>query len=98
MSLREAPLGIKPWKVALFRFRVPPPTTKSSPDSISILPALAGLEAVAILPSVLPVLKKKGTALAGPLQARTIATTRKTSARGMTHLHGKEKGKGRVPA
>jgi hypothetical protein len=32
---------------------------KSSADSISILPADVGLEAVAILPSGLPVLKKK---------------------------------------
>jgi hypothetical protein len=81
MSLKDDPVGIKPWKVALFSFRVPPLTTKSSPDSISILPALDGRDAVAILPSTSPVLKKNGTALAGPLQDRTTATITMENAR-----------------
>jgi hypothetical protein len=62
--------------VALFSFSVPPLTMKSSADSISILPALSGRDAVAILPSTFPVLKKKGVALACPLQDR-IATVRR---------------------
>jgi hypothetical protein len=66
-----------------------PLTTKSSADSISILPALSGRDAVAIRPSGLPVLKKNGTAMAGPLQVRMIATTRGNNARRlMAHTSG----------
>jgi len=67
--------------VALVSLSVPPLTTKSSADSISILPALDGRDAVAISPSTLPVLKKNGTALAGPLQNRTTATVTIDNAR-----------------
>ncbi len=59
----DDPVGMRPWNVALVSLREPPLTTKSSADSISILPALSGRDAVAILPSTSPVLKKKGTAL-----------------------------------
>ena len=45
--------------MALVRF-VAEVRTKSSADSISILPAEPGREAVAILPSGTPVLKKNG--------------------------------------
>jgi hypothetical protein len=47
------------------------------------LPALDGRDAVAISPSTLPVLKKNGTALAGPLQDRTTATVTMENARSL---------------
>jgi len=48
--------------------------TKSSADSISIFPPLLGRDAVAIFPSGLPVLKKKGVAAAG-VAVRSSGTT-----------------------
>src|ERR1700704_372474 len=81
MLLRDDPLGIRPWKVALVSLRVPPLTTKSSPVSISILPGLDGRDAVAICPFTSPVLKKKGTALADPLHSRTTVTVTMDNAR-----------------
>ncbi len=48
--------------------------TKSSADSISILPPLLGRDAVAIFPSGLPVLKKKGVAAAGVAVRRPNTT------------------------
>src|SRR4029450_13337604 len=74
----DAPVGMRPWNVALVSLREEPLLTmKSSADSISILPALSGREAVAILPSTSPVLKKKGVGLAGQLQARIDTNRRK---------------------
>ena len=68
------PKGISPVKVALVR-DVGEVRTKSSADSISILPAELGREAVAILPSGSPVLKKKSVlpALAGPVRANATS-------------------------
>src|SRR4051794_28843688 len=63
------PVGSRPVNVALVRL-VSLVKTKSSADSISSLPAEPGREAVAILPSGLPVLKKKVLpACTGPLSA-----------------------------
>src|ERR1700751_931556 len=63
-----APVGIRPVKVALV-IEVECVRTKSSADSISNFPALSGRVAVAIFPSVSPVLKKKGvSAAAGSAQ------------------------------
>src|SRR5712691_4338907 len=47
---------------------------KTSADSISILPPLLGRDAVAIFPSGLPVLKKKGVAAAGVAVRRPNTT------------------------
>jgi hypothetical protein len=46
---------------------------KSSPVSISNFPAVDGRDAVAILPSGLPVLKKNGSAAAVPPQSAVKA-------------------------
>src|SRR5437867_12077840 len=59
-----APPLSSPVNVALV-IEVGPVMTKSSADSISNLPALSGRDAVAIFPSVLPVLKKNDVAAAG---------------------------------
>src|SRR5215470_2830528 len=68
------PVGRRPVNVALVRF-VGEVRTKSSADSISILPAEPGREAVAILPSGSPVLKKKEPAETGPaIRAMTAGT------------------------
>ena len=64
MSDSAASVGRSPVNVALLRF-VGDVRTKSSADSISILPAELGREAVAILPSGLPVLKKYDSAAEG---------------------------------
>ena len=49
--------------------------TKSSADSISNLPVLAGRVAVAIFPSGLPVLKKNGVAAAGSAVSKPTERT-----------------------
>ena len=80
MSDSDAVDGSNPVKVALV-IDVVEVRTKSSADSISILPPEDGLEAVAIRPSGLPVLKKKELpALAGQGRAHaasTVATIQK---------------------
>src|SRR5215469_9089369 len=58
---RGAPRGRSPVNVALLRM-VGKVNTKSSADSISILPAELGRDAVAMRPSGLPVLKWKRSA------------------------------------
>src|SRR5262249_42943766 len=63
-SSSSPPWRIKPMKLAPVR-AVREERIKSSADSISILPALAGRDAVAMRPSGWPVLKEKGSATAG---------------------------------
>jgi hypothetical protein len=55
--------------------------TKSSADSISILPALSGRDAVAISPSGSPVLKKNGAATADTVhtESATIPTANRNA-------------------
>src|SRR6476659_8969210 len=64
MSDSAAPVGRSPVNVALVSC-VGEVRTKSSADSISMLPAELGREAVAAMPSGIPVVKKKGSANAG---------------------------------
>src|SRR5215471_8865675 len=71
---REAPVGMSPVKVALVML-VGVVMTKSSADSISIFPAEAGREAVAIRPSGSPVLKKNDLAEAAVPERRVTAST-----------------------
>src|SRR5579872_1747998 len=66
-----APPTSKPVNVALV-IEVGAVVTKSSAVSVSSFPGLAVRERVAILPSGLPVLKKKVLALTGTAHARTI--------------------------
>src|SRR5689334_9137817 len=72
-----APVGSKPVNVALVMF-VGAVRTKSSADSISILPADPGREAVAILPSGFHVLQKKVPADAGAASRATAINTSRT--------------------
>src|SRR3954451_14905249 len=69
MSELDAPPVSNPVKMALV-IRVELVRTKSSADSISILPPAPGRVAVAILPSGSPVLKKNGAAAAGSAARR----------------------------
>src|SRR5574340_1125401 len=72
MSSGDAPPLSSPVKVADW-IAVVLPSTKSSADSISNFPAVSGREAVAILPSGSPVLKKKGVAEASPTHSTDAA-------------------------
>src|SRR5215469_114544 len=80
-----APLASRPIKVALVIDAVSLGTTKSSPVSISLdgvpVGAESGRLAAAILPSVFPVLKKKGLALPGAARPATsvVASATRTT-------------------
>jgi hypothetical protein len=58
------PAGINPWMVARL-MTVASVKMKSSAVSVSRLPGLAGRESDPSLPSGIPVLKEKGSAVAG---------------------------------
>ena len=69
----DAPVGIRPMKVALVTFAACP-KTKSSAVSVSRCPPTAGPEAVAIFPSGLPVLNNNVLAMRGLPENKTEAT------------------------